>query len=286
MEPRRRAHLTSPGEPLILTRDAAAHAARFQAFIEETALGDNQVLSTVIVSIPLPVARRSAGPRGWPVSMDPSALWHPLFWLPERLAHRYRDETFVETDNEWSVRVAMESTIAGLYDPISGTWVDVLSLVELDVDDPDVVERLRAWLAGADDAVLDSIDLSGMTELADDPHWAYGEVAELMPTLLPAAWSLTATSLLEELARPGATTAEHVAVVGNLALGLLSGVPAASETAPETAVVFQRALTGLEQGGVPEAVAEYLGSALRAIQADYLPFFQQLSAEVEQLDAA
>lgn len=286
MEPRRRTYLPDAGQPLLLSCGAADQALRFQQFADDTALPEEQITATTMAAVPLPVKRRSAGPRGWAPELNPAMMWHPLFWLPERIALRYRHEDGnFESDGEWSARVALEATLTGLYDPAEGSWVDVLSLVELDVDDPDVQDRLSAWLAGADDESLDGIDLSGITELAEDPHWALEEIAELYPMLLPASWADFASGVLDLLAADEHSPADRVATAANLCLAFLGDVPPRAEGEPAPRAVFEHLLSAIAAGNPAVAIEEALSRVLRGIQEDYVPFLIALQEQAE-VDAA
>lgn len=291
MEARRRAYLTDPGEPLLLQEVALDVATRAQKFLDDTGLDESSIISTPLVSAPLPVRRHGAGARGWPSTLNPAMLWHPLFWVPARIAHRYRMNVngaeVIETADEWAVRVGIESTIATLYDPNTGTWIDALSLFDLDVDDPSVQARIAAWLSGADDSDLDAVDLSAMTELADDPHWAVAEAADMLPTLQQSSWALMASDLQFELTQPTEDRRIQVALVANLMVGLLGDVPArdADSTMPP-AKLAEFALTALERGQNPELIADHLAAALSEAVEDYLPFLHLLQAELDEPEAA
>ena len=205
METRYRHWLTEPGEPLLHPSGLTDVARRFAAFCDSTGINPAQVISSLTVAVPLPVAPPvwDSGRRRW-VGTEPTAMWHPFLWLPPRLLGRYElegpdDTTAIESDEAWAVRVAFECTAAGVYDEESGQWLDVLSTVGLDIDDPQVVDRVRAWLDGADDAILDQLDLSEIFDDVEDPHWAVDVVATGLEPLLVIARAVTADSLLEIL---------------------------------------------------------------------------------------
>lgn len=78
---------------------------------------------------PLPVSTK--GPDGRPerwARANPAFMWHPLMWLPPHLALRsqYRaiddcqgggtsEDTTIESDEIWTIRVALELVNSGLY---------------------------------------------------------------------------------------------------------------------------------------------------------------------------
>ncbi|MFC7879634.1 hypothetical protein [Isoptericola sp. NPDC057391] len=173
--------------------------------------GEHLLLSP-LSAVPLPMPWTvPAGRRRWP-ALRPEAMWHPLLWLPRRLgtprvlrdpaAGRTRGEAY----DEWALRVVLELTesapvtveggrwlllhdpahgrhvrpadpgddaLVPLYDAHSGTWLDVLATVGLDVDDPADVARVRAWLDGEPDEALDRVDLDRhLRARGRDEAWA------------------------------------------------------------------------------------------------------------------
>lgn len=206
---KRRHLLTGPGESFLLTTDPIEHYDRFDRFIEMTGLPESQVLSSPAVRFPIPVPLRGEDGliRRWE-GVNPSAMWVPLFWMPERLAMRYRysvipdeqggteDDYEIESDDVWAMRVMLELTNAGLFNPVDGTWADVLSAYGLDADNTQDQARIHAWLSGGTDPILDSIDLHEAILHTEDPEWALKAALELSEVIIPAQWSLTATGLL------------------------------------------------------------------------------------------
>ena len=245
---RRHPFPTNPGEPLLLPRSTVEMAMRQQVWTEATRLDRADQVVTPLVAVPIPLYLALGGPEPAPGEYDrrrafpqvaAAVLWHPLFWLPPRLAGRYRFATpegglFVESDEEWAVRIAIEVSQSGLYDDETGTWLDVMSTVGLDVSDPVDVARIEAWQAGAPDAVLDGIDLSVYTEI-EERHWALETAAQLVEPLREAAWACCADDLAglahETVlrARAGEIDAQAVLTAGqqmlDLAGALLSEVP-------------------------------------------------------------
>ncbi len=212
VEHRRRALDVGPGEHLLLPASTLDTTGRLHLWRAFSGLYDGELLLSPLTASPLPMPWTvPAGHRRWP-GLRPAAMWHPLLWLPARLRSpiTLRDpltgETWGETYDEWATRVALEMTESGpvvidgeqwvllhdphhgrhvrplgpddanlvpLYDPITGTWLDVLSTVGLDVDDPDHLARVERWLAGDDDEALDAVDLDVFLQAADrDPAWA------------------------------------------------------------------------------------------------------------------
>lgn len=295
MEHRRRTFLTEPGEPLILARSALDVVERFSQFAAETGLDGRYIAANPIIAMPLPMLSRQAGPRGWPVDLNPAVMWNPLFWLPERVAMRYRfegesDDEQIETESEWSVRVALETTLSGLYDPSDATWLDVLSVAGLDIADAQVQARVQAWLAGDDDEDLDSIDLTALMEHPENPHWAADVAAGLMVTLQSASWAVLADDLArsaDEVALDAQTLDEaraQTVTLANLALGVLGQVPAASpglnapaerwEEISRSAPTFNGDLSQLLEGDLTE-----LGESFYGIRDDYWVFVESLDEE-------
>lgn len=142
--------LTDIGESLMVPEEPDVMGARIAGFSRFTGLSKIDTLYSPLVAHPLPFY-----PASWPVGrkrwagVKSEAMWHPLFWLPDRLSERYRlsfrggEVIRPENDDEWAVRVMLESEVTDVYDERSGSWVDVLALNGLDVSDPDVQERVQ-----------------------------------------------------------------------------------------------------------------------------------------------
>jgi len=203
---RRRACLTNPGEPLLLARDPIESVIRFAQFAEQSGIDTTQLVASHTVAVPLPI-----WPEHWPLGTRrwkgtrPELMWHPLMWLPEHLAHRVQlplgasGRRHRESDDEWAVRVALEMTASGLYDSATGTWLDVLATVGIDIDQHPAEARVAAWLDGRPDAALDRIDLTSLTSDQEDPHWSSLAAVELTPILLRYSWALGSDALIDVL---------------------------------------------------------------------------------------
>ena len=297
MENRRRAFLTEPGDALVLARTALEVVERYSTFASESGLDGQYISSSPLLAIPVPIASKSAGPRGWSPDANPSLFWHPLFWLPPRVALRYRlegddGEPDIETESEWLVRVALEVTLSELYSPADGTWVDVLSLYGLDIEDPAVQARVSAWLTGVADEVLDTIDLTPLLDLPGDIHWALGSTAELLPSLRPASWALIANDLADtagELSLEAFSDSEggaQVATLVNLALATLGEVPSRTETgeAPHAQWSRLRESVELSSSADFEEMLAALSDSFYEIRDDYWPFVELLDHEIAEQD--
>ncbi len=189
-------------EPLIVAPHPVEAAARLWGFREKTGLSTEDTLVSPVLNHPLPFypATFPTGHRRW-VGVHPSAMWHPLLWLPKRLTERVRiaddDSEVVESDEMWSVRVALELLRAGIYREDEGTWLDVLAHWGLDIDDPATQDRCRAWLAGGDDELLDSIDLDEILRERLKPNWAIDFAWRVTPDVITQAWAIQSNALLD-----------------------------------------------------------------------------------------
>ena len=229
--------MTEPGEPLEVASSTLRSAARYRTWAADTGIGAEWVTPQPLCCVPLPVypAGWPAGRRRWP-GLRPAMMWHPLLWLPERLATRYTllDDAggrSAEPDDVWALRVCLEVQASGLYDADTGSWLDVLSLAGLDGDDPDTATRVAAWLNGRPDPVLDGLDLTEHVDRPSDPDWAvFAAIAEL-PALQVISWAVTALDLLEaceELTETGGDTGRvrrAAAAIAALAGTNLRGLP-------------------------------------------------------------
>lgn len=250
----RKAFLLEPGERLVLSHSAVTVAHRFTEFLDASGLDAEAVLFNPLCGIPIPLYARGAGGKLTRFAdARASFLYHPVMWLPERTALRYqiRDAaeesgSRIETDDEWAIRVAMELTGSGLYDPVSGTWVDVLALHGVDIDNPVDEARVEAWQRGAADPILDSIDLGELIGDGAEDRWSLHASQSTAPVLIPAQWSIMASSLIDTIFEEGPALApadRHrlLAVITDLAADLLSDVPA-----NDAGVAFLDALLSVE----------------------------------------
>lgn len=113
--------------------------------------------------IVIPIPGQGADPRRrWHEDMPIELLGHPLAWLgPRRLVCFGDPETGEpETPDELALRIAVEMTERCLYDPDTGTWVDLLRLNGINIDLPEERAQVEAWMAGAaSHPILDRLDL-------------------------------------------------------------------------------------------------------------------------------
>lgn len=199
----RRALLTDSGEPLYAPCAPVVSAIRFAAFAEATGLDPASLLTSPLVSVPLPLYPSTwpEGRRRWG-EVRPEAMWHPLLWLPARVALPATIQSVdgserLETPDEWALRVAIELSTVGLYDEGTGTWMDVLAMVGLDVDDELDLARVEEWLDGASDDLLDAIDLADILDIETDHDWAVHEVHAGIETMWTVAYASSAGDLLD-----------------------------------------------------------------------------------------
>lgn len=205
MEPRYRPYLTEPGETLLLAQSPLLSTTRFAQFLEESKLPMNRIVSSKMSSVPIPLyVNTDTMPNGrqFPIGTEASLLWHPLFWLPASLANHlsFRDASGnvnVETDDQWAARVALTLSTSGVYDADNGTWLDMLSVVGLDIEDEMTIDRLSEWLEGSDDPDIDRIDLTPFIDLPDQPHWAFRSVQAIFSELEQSSYALLTNGTLE-----------------------------------------------------------------------------------------
>lgn len=289
---KRKPFLTGPGSHLLLTSDPIAFIRQSEEFFQASGLAPERVLASPLLVTPLPVARKNAsgGVERWGSDVDPGFLWHPLMWLPPHLALRYRyrviddehggtaEDSEVESDAVWSIRVALELVHSGLYNPDDGTWLDVLAYHGLEADNPVDQARVEQWLAGGDDPVLDAIDLTPMVRNDADPEWALRAAAQLVEVLVPAQWSLSASGII------AATTAQAedangdtdrlralLRVMGPVSAHALHDVPADPETGIDYIDLIGILTEDAEaaDADLPYLLATFL-EAVSEIEADYM----------------
>lgn len=231
---------TDPGEGLIASRRPGARPERRRAFLAATGLSPSTgIVDSLLVALPIPAyTAAAAGERMWG-SVTPAALWHPLFWLPERLTTRYRtyddnNQEVIESDDLWALRVMCEMTASGLYNIETGEWFDVLASVGIDIDNPADVMRVAEWQMGIADDTIDTIDLTSYLAYSEDPHWSMLVAASMEGPTRRTVWAYAADMLLRwcyeaeaqfdhgEFAGNTQKLAENITIVlkaGNLLLG-------------------------------------------------------------------
>ena len=213
--------LTVAGEGLIVASSALDMANRLPELADFAGIDDSFLLTSPMCAVPLPLyGDIPEGQRRW-TGTRPEAMWHPLMWLPERLALRYRlgmvgDEVWDETDPVWAILSGLELTASGLYDQASCGWLDILAAVNLDIIDPPETRRAHRSLGVPGDEILDDIDLSNYLDL-DDRDWGLESALGLQEDLEVASWGLLASDLT-------ATMTEMAGESGQFAVGDLKSV--------------------------------------------------------------
>lgn len=287
---RRRSFLNRPGEPLLLTSDPIEYIRRFDDFVDESHLDPEQVLALPLIAIPLPVATNGedGALQRW-TKANPAFMWHPLMWLPQHLAIRYRYRTIdaaaggtsedyeVEPDSMWAIRVSLELVASGLYNPDDGSWLDVLAYYGIDIDDPIDFARVEQWLRGADDETLDTIDLTEIIVNQSNPEWAVQTASDLAAVLVPAEWSIIAQGLVgaihDQVAAAGDDTERARAtlvLLGQVAAQALHDVPADPETGEDLVDTIGALTEEASIEGTPlPLVTDALLEVLSQIAVDY-----------------
>lgn len=276
MDIKRRRMLTEPGDTLLLSKSSMDTAVRFGDWQELTGLPPARFTADPICSVPLPIySEVPPGMRQFS-GVRPEAMWHPLFWLPPRLAGRYNMPTGtggaleVESVTMWSIRVALELTASGLYS-IEDGWLDILATVGIDVENEVDLARIEEWQAGGVDDLLDSIDLDLYLKLDDRPHWALQSAMALLEPATHAQWAILADSLLEmvmDAYDPHEGTSledvrDTIAVVASLANIQLEDIPTDDEPAGS---FWARIELGAREGYYPNVEAFLAGPASEAME--------------------
>lgn len=237
------------GETLLLCNSAIEAAVRFQAFVEDSGLPPEAVLSSTMSAMPLPIYSdfgvSDASGRPLPRWKGTRAefMWHPVMWLPPRVAGRYTlidsetGEQVLEDDDLWTVRMALELTASGLYNPADGTWFDVLAAHGIDVTDELDLARVQDWLDGYPDELLDEISLSEYMDI-DPPSWAMESALAIRDQLKRASWALLSDDLLsfsdDVLSHSGSLSHRDQLIalrsLASLSESLLASAPTHSDT--------------------------------------------------------
>ena len=293
MTVRSKAFLLEPGEELLLSSSAITVASRFDEFVTASGLEPDKVLGDPLCATPIPVYEKDE--RGHIkrfANADPSFMWHPLMWLPANSALRYQmrisedsQELRLESDHEWAIRIALELRAAGLYNPVTGEWLDILSVHGIDIDNPVDYARVEAWLAGTADEALDAVDLTDVIMPDPDNDWSLLASQELTQVFVPAQWTLTASSLLDTLNVQGSalTDADDKKrlnrVVCELAIEMLGDVPVVDVDTDSTEDQFLDVFDAMEEADHDVAAATAaLVTALTSIRDDFAIALETLEA--------
>lgn len=207
----RRTFLLPPSDPLIFPAPLIDGLDRLHDFGQATGLERSEYVVSQRVSIPIPIRRSLEGRPGWK-HVNPLMMWHPLMWLPPRVAGTYEGESV----DQWAARVALECIAAGMYVPATGEWTDVLALVGIDTRTAEGRDRVVAWLDGHPDEILDTLDLSEVFDLPGDPDWAVRAIADVSDRLDKASYFLMATDVLnivEDFGEPDSFTDDEFPAV-------------------------------------------------------------------------
>lgn len=222
----RRPYQSEPGDNLLLPGNPIEAGFTYAHYQRATGVPHENLVSSTLVAVPIPVPPHGGfgeSPR-WD-GVRPEMMWHPLMWLPAHVTARAEFDGRRETSDEFAVRVAIQLLESNLYDHVSGTWLDILAVGGLDVDDPADVERVRLWLAGGGDSLLDSLSdtVAGLLdmrpevspELAEhfgmtleelqvvhdeyDPLYAHRSARESLQFLSECGYAMAAESMLDAL---------------------------------------------------------------------------------------
>lgn len=207
MEFRRRSFLLEEHEPLLLSRSALKLAERVTQFSQISGIPESALTMSPLCAIPMPIwpgdfgTSETGRPRRRWEGVRPEFMWHPLMWLPEHMSGLYqiqKDDGTVKTEDleSWQARLALELTQSGLYDPLTGTWLDILDSVGIDVEDDLDQARIQDWLDGEPDEVLDAIDLTSYLVVDTDPHWGVSSLLRMREDLIGGSLALVADEML------------------------------------------------------------------------------------------
>ncbi|WIB65638.1 hypothetical protein [Curtobacterium sp. MCBD17_040] len=291
----RRPYLSAPGDSLILPPSSFALNTMYESFVADARIEPDRLAYVPLVGSPLPIQDYARGPQGWDPEMNPAVFWHPLLWLPESIAaprifdtEDTDDGPEVESVEFWSLRVAWEAVWSGMYDAEDGTWIDVLDLYGLNIDDPSVQSRVQAWLGGAADPVLDTIDLTDYVSPTQDV--TITTVADQLDTFRPAGWGVHANELFHGVtevagsAQDADTFRWAVGQFAYVALLALGDVPPNEEGGPVLADAWQTIMAEAGDPATPvetlRARAQYLRQSFQALTATFYPLYEDLMTRI------
>lgn len=286
MNPLRRTALAEPGEQLLLSQSPLMAATRLDKWSDYTGIPVEMNVSSPLVAVPVPIYPQQweQGQRRWPAAVA-EAMWHPLMWLPPKLAGRYIIDADTEPDDVWAVRVAYELSAAGIYDPDTGSWLDMLSTVDVNIDTPADVERVSRWLSGAKDADLDGLNLDALLAqtpaAADDPDWAVHQACDEIDQLKVIAWATAAETLLDhatDLSDSPDEQGKGAALIADLASVAFAGIPKGNHaTTSESAWWSSIAALVTDDPSTEDAVISAVTGRLTELRDHYRPQLEALA---------
>lgn len=233
--PHRRPFVLEAGESLLVTNDPVRCLTNHVATANALGVTQRDLSVSRISPMPLPIngGRPELGSSRRRIEgINPRSMWLPLMWLPPRLIERVQFHVVdgdlviidpnghfagdprsvsaplpghkVETESTdiWTMRVALELDASGAYDADSGTWLDVLDTIGVNVDDVDDESRVQRWLEGGEDSELSELDASFLSDTpgldqGEAPSWAFVSALSTYRELLNATWALSTDSMLD-----------------------------------------------------------------------------------------
>lgn len=261
----RRQFILEAGESLLVTNDPMRCLANHVGAAHAISIRQSDLVASRMSPMPMPIrgGRPDSGARRFP-GIDPKMMWLPVLWLPARLRERCRFQFFdgdivvidehgffagdtravatpipgievnTESTDVWAIRVALELEACGAYDVDSGTWLDVLDAVGINVDEIEDVQRVESWLAGNPDEDLDRLQDIFMEQdsrdlYQEEPAWALSSALATYRDLLDATWALSSNSMLDAISQVtrgvedgGITEASEAKFIANM-LCMLAG---------------------------------------------------------------
>lgn len=223
---RRRWELTEAGETLMVPTDPIETAIDAGLFLELTNLDRHTMVASPLVGLPLPRYDEN-GHKAFSAETVPAAvLWHPWFWLPTEMAkRRVKDSGELENDDDWAVRIAIESVTVGFYDEETGTWLDAPSLVGVDIGSPAGVATVEAFQRGEQNQLTElGTKLDEITHNEENPDWALAVAQDWMGDSWTIAFNRQSDTLTEYLGDAlDAQTDDFVQVLVNVCFCALVG---------------------------------------------------------------
>lgn len=230
--PVRRNFIIDPADGLLLTPNGFEAWENNLTFCRETGLEPQDLAASTLCSAPIPrYFPQFNSPRRFS-QVNPRDLWHPFFWLPKHLAQKASltlpsGEPYMESWDAYALRIVFEMGSSGVFS--QDGWLDVLSTVGINVDNPAHIERIERWQQGGADPALDSIDLTELFVAPSNPLWSLELARILEETAVHGQQHLMALAFKEALA---STTADE-ALDMYRHIGQLAGIYLRSAQFPE-----------------------------------------------------
>ena len=140
--------------------------------------------------------------REWYPELDATTAWLPLLWPSIDQADR---TSYVETDDEFALRVLLDMHARKMYDLATGEWFPIWAVWESVPDGHDEwTDRINTWLDGVDDEVVDCMEPAPLPD-GTDPDQSYRDSQLSIDALMESCGTAAVTWSLDQVRQDPST---------------------------------------------------------------------------------